>query len=377
MDTPMAEAAESISDDDGIDRINQLPNSLLHHILSFLPTKTCVQTTPLVSRKWRNLWKNLEALDFCDSSSPQIYEFDNDEQFLIFSVFVNTVLTLRKSRVVRKFCLSCYHVQLDPFYNHSIDTWINATIGPNLEEFHLTLLTAAGFNRVPLSLFSCPNLVSLSFNDYIILQLQDNSKICLPSLKLLQLLDMYNLDLNSVNALLSGCPVLENLEISFAPESLATLRLSSSTLKRLKIDVENEVGAYLEIDAPDLKYLSLTNIMFLNAASVGNLHNVEEAHLDVFSTHRAPSSPSTSESVEPVLRLLQALSGIKHLKLLSSTTKWLFAAPVLDFPEFCHLLYLELWLLSFNSSFLIDMLQKCPVLQTLITFNDKCALRLH
>ena len=160
-----------------------------------------------------------------------------------------------------------------------------------------------------------------SFNNYIILQLQDNSKIYLPSLKLLQLVDMYRLDLNSTNILLSGCPILENLEISFTPESLATLRVSSSTLKRLTIDSENEIGAYLEIDAPDLKYLSLTNITFRNAAAVGNLHNVEEAHLDVISTPRAPSSPSTSESVEPVFRLLRALSGIKHLELLSSATK--------------------------------------------------------
>jgi len=157
MDTTMAEA---ISDDDGIDRINQLPNSLLHHILSFLPTKTCIQTTPLVSRKWRNLWKNLESLDFCDKSSHHIQLNDNEEQFMIFSVFVNTVLALRRSRVVRKFRLLCYHDQLDPFSNHSLHTWISAAIGPNLEEFHLTLLTA-GFSNIPLSLFSCPNLVSL------------------------------------------------------------------------------------------------------------------------------------------------------------------------------------------------------------------------
>jgi hypothetical protein len=72
---------------------------------------------------------------------------------------------------------------------------------------------------------------------------------------------MYHLDLNFVNILLSGCPVLENLELTFDPESLATLRVPSS-LRRLKINVENKVGACLEIDAPDLKYLSLTNITF-------------------------------------------------------------------------------------------------------------------
>ncbi|KAK2354974.1 hypothetical protein QL285_092432 [Trifolium repens] len=204
----------------------------------------------------------------------------------------------------------------------------------------------------------------LSLNGYILLQLQDSSDICLPSLKVLHLLDMGDLDLNSVSVLLSGCPILEHVNLSFNPQSLAKLRVSSFSLKWLTILVENHVGACLEIDAPNLKYLSLTNITFGNAAAIENLHNVEEAYLDVFSTPE-------SESVEPLLNLLQALSRIKHLELCSSTTKWLFAAPILDLPEFCHLLFLELWLLSFNSSFIFGMLQKCPVLKTLKTFNDK------
>lgn len=153
---------------------------------------------------------------------------------------------------------------------------------------------------------------SLSGN--ILFQLQDSSGICLPSLKVLQLLlDMYLLDLNPVNIFLSACHVLEDLEMSFTHESLAILRVPTS-LKRLKIMVETKVGACLEIDAPDLKFLSLTNVTISHAATIGNLHKVEEAFLDVLPTPE-------SESVEPLLNLLRALSGIKHLELFSSTTK--------------------------------------------------------
>jgi len=167
-------------------------------------------------------------------------------------------------------------------------------------------------------------VIYLSLNGYILLQLQESLVFCLPSLKVLQLLE-YRLDLNSVNILLSRCSILENLEISFSPESLAIIRVPSS-LTRLKITaeneitvedeitVENEVGASLEIDAPGLKYLSLKHITFCDAAAVGNLHNVEEAYLDVFSTPE-------SESVEPLLTLLRSLSGLKHLELQRSTTK--------------------------------------------------------
>ncbi|KAK2408236.1 hypothetical protein QL285_043761 [Trifolium repens] len=161
--------------------------------------------------------------------------------------------------------------------------------------------------------------------------------------------------------LLSGCPNLENLELSFYPKSLGKIQVPSS-LKRLKVIVQSEVGIWLEIDEPGLKYLSLTKVILGDV--VGNLHNVEEAYLDVFSTPE-------SKSVEPLYNLLRALSGIRRLDLPDSTTKCLFAAPVSDFPEFRYLLHLKLRLLSFNATFLFDMLQKCPMLQTLVTFSHK------
>ncbi|WJX87962.1 hypothetical protein P8452_70095 [Trifolium repens] len=71
-----------------------------------------------------------------------------------------------------------------------------------------------------------------------------------------------------------------------------------------------------------------------------------------------------------------SFSRIKHLDLLVSTTKWLFAAPVLDFPEFRYLLHLKLRFLSFNPTFLFNMLQKCPMLQTLIAFIGKSKVNL-
>ncbi|KAK2408232.1 F-box/FBD/LRR-repeat protein [Trifolium repens] len=348
---------------DGIDRISSLPNSILCHILSFLPTKTSVCTMSLVSRRWRNLWKNLEVFDFRDKWRDYSYHGPDDEYiewFMFFTVFVNTALALRRSNVIRKFRLDCDHIEDDPFWAYSIDTWMSIAIGPHLEEFHLTLFTA-GFNDLPLKLFSCSNLVSLRLKGYISLQFQDTSEICLPSLKVLHLLDMDHLDLNSVNMLLSGCPVLENLKLCFCPESFAKLQAPSS-LTRLKVKVQNEVGTCLEIDAPGLKYLSLTKVILGDV--FGNLHNVEEAYLDVFSTPE-------SKSVEPLYILLRALSGVKRLELSDSTTKCLFVAPVLDFPEFRYLLHLKLWLLSFNATFLFDMLQKCPMLQTLITFSQK------
>lgn len=351
---------------DGIDRISSLPNSLLCYILSFLPTKTCVSTMTLVSRRFRNLWKDLQTFDFCDNYGFEGYENEdyddeNIKEFMLFAIFVNAVLALRRSRDIRKMSLSCIHHQRTTVA-YSVNTWIRTAIGPHLEEFRLIVCCIDGLSfNLPLTLLSCANLVSLCLGGDILFQLQDSSGICLHSLKVLQLLEIHHLDVNSVHILFSGCPILENLELSFFPESFARLCVPSY-LKRLIISVENQVEACLEINAPGPKHLSLTNITFGNA--VGNLYNLEEAYLGV------DSSPK-SESVDPLLNLLRPLSGVKRLELHCSTTEWLFDAPFLHIPEFCHLFHLEVFLPSFNLKFLFDTLEKCPMLQTLMINHRK------
>ncbi|RHN59536.1 putative FBD domain, leucine-rich repeat domain, L domain-containing protein [Medicago truncatula] len=199
----------------------------------------------------------------------------------------------------------------------------------------------------------------LSLCGFILFQLKDSSEVCLPSLKGLQLLVGDGSDANSVNILLSGCPILEDLELSFCHFSFAKLRVQTSLLKRLAITFAYEAGGCVEIDAPGLKYLSLSN-----GTAFGNLHNVKEAYLAEFSTPE-------SESVFRLLNLLQALSGIKHLMLDHYITERLLDAPFLDFPEFCYLLHLDIGLPSFNMVIVFNMLQKCPMLQTLIILQCK------
>jgi hypothetical protein len=45
----------------GEDRISDLPDALLHHVLSLLPVDQAVQTSVL-ARRWRHLWKGMPAL---------------------------------------------------------------------------------------------------------------------------------------------------------------------------------------------------------------------------------------------------------------------------------------------------------------------------
>lgn len=142
------------------------------------------------------------------------------------------------------------------------------------------------------------------------LYIQSSTVISLPSLKVLLIAIAYQ-EVSSVNALLRGCPVIETLDLSFSPLSLDKVCIPSS-LKRLKINA-SDTGAHLEINAPDLEYLNITQITFGEVFSMYNLHSVVEAHLDVF--------PESLGSVIPLHNLLGALSGTKHLVLSRSTTQ--------------------------------------------------------
>jgi hypothetical protein len=134
--------------------------------------------------------------------------------------------------------------------------------------------------------------------------------IRLPSLKKLYL-DIGYVEVTSVNALLSGCPILETLDLWFESENYGILRVPAS-LKKLKITLgnRNDIGSSFEIDAPGLKYLKISEFTF---GSVGKLQHVVEASLDI--------RPPPSASAYTLLELLETLSGVKHLVLGCLTTK--------------------------------------------------------
>ncbi|GAU24749.1 hypothetical protein TSUD_355780 [Trifolium subterraneum] len=121
------------------------------------------------------------------------------------------------------------------------------------------------------------------------------------------------MEVPSVNALLHGCPIIEVLDLYFRPVCLDKVCVPPS-LKRLRIGIKIDAGAYLEIDAPDLVCLVIKKITFDKVFSMYNLHNVVAAYLDVFPR-------SFGFVVIPLHNLLNALSGVKHLMLSRSTTK--------------------------------------------------------
>ncbi|AET03911.1 F-box/RNI/FBD-like domain protein [Medicago truncatula] len=256
--------AESNSKEE--DRISKLPDDVLNNILSCLPTKTAVATGRL-SRHWRHLWKHLSVLNFCDNS----YDFQgHSKRFRSFALLVNGVLGtfLHTPHTIQKFSLNCAHSFLnDKFRACSVDTWVRTAIGLHPEKLDLNLVSCCSdiqLFKLPLSLFTSTNLVSLSLRGTINLHMQSSTQVTLPSLRNLTI-DVYYAEVASVNLLLFGCQNIEILYLKFTTQSLDKLCIPPS-LKRLTISIK-KLGRtstkWLLAEPHDLHFQEFRNLVRL------------------------------------------------------------------------------------------------------------------
>ncbi|CAG7861564.1 unnamed protein product [Brassica rapa] len=55
-----------------VDLISSLPDKMLHHILSFVPTKVAI-TTSVLSKRWRHVWCKTPYLSFPHLKSSLVF----------------------------------------------------------------------------------------------------------------------------------------------------------------------------------------------------------------------------------------------------------------------------------------------------------------
>lgn len=245
-------------------RICDLPDEVLCHILSFLPTKFAVGTS-ILSRRWRNLWLSLSSFDFdygllLHPGRSGI----GSERRMIFTNFVNRVLLRTVVPHSKTFRLVC-----GKYFGTVVHTWISAAIKGNVQEL---VLGISRFKRLPRMLFTSNTLVSLKISAEV--RSDVPLLVWLPSLKILHLKMWYYTDDIAFQRLLRGCPVLEEMLIKRDEYDVeCKVTVSSPTLRSLTIvfNTESECDeAILMVNAPKLEYLNLSCI----AARVYLLENL-------------------------------------------------------------------------------------------------------
>ncbi|XP_028806331.1 putative FBD-associated F-box protein At3g50710 [Neltuma alba] len=186
------------------DRLSNLSDDLLRHILSFLPTNDVIATS-LLSRRWILLWIGLPILHFDDSSfrSPESF-FQFVESALNFLPNFNHIQICRLKGRGANFGLG----------PDKIISWVKEVINKlnelQVDELELCFTSWSGIS-LPSTIFNCSTLKVLKLKD---VKVNTLSSVNLPSLKVLHLESVIFLEFHCLVMLLSGCPLLEELKLS-------------------------------------------------------------------------------------------------------------------------------------------------------------------
>ncbi|KAK6229460.1 hypothetical protein SCA6_018411 [Theobroma cacao] len=303
-----------------LDRISQLPDVLLQHILSFLPTKEAMATS-ILSKRWLWLWTSVPVLDLEDS----LFCKSNGKLRTDFIRFVTEVLILNKVASLDKFRLKFHRV----YPPSSVNTWLWAAAARGIQELDITIHEFSPLLKLPCALFTAKTLHILKLTHGIVLDVPGT--VSLPSLKVLHLALIKYASDASVSRLFAGCPVLQELLVQkFDGDNALALNISISTLKTLSISFSTGRGAHkLKINAPILEYLNLQDNLPLEY-DIENVSSLVEANVTVsFLENRH-------------IPLVKALSNVKCLSINWDWYTSLTLGSCKTFPLFLNLVRLEL-----------------------------------
>ncbi|KAG8390755.1 hypothetical protein BUALT_Bualt01G0116500 [Buddleja alternifolia] len=274
-----------------------------------------------------------------------------------FADTVSRVMLLRNVRDINTFRLI---LRNEMFSEAQLDTWIRTTIARNVQ----TLVINLSFQVwLPRCLFTCKTLVDLRLYDCG--PIPDDA-VLLPNLKKLHLDSFqYGTD-EKLQNLISGCPVLEELNIhAIVANDLKSCIISSPTIKWLSlnlqlIDYEDDFCDYkLEINAPAVRYLVVEEDGISQHISTGTFNSLVEANI-CLNNGEVKDDVLYSSSV---LELVEKVCQVKCLRVSIGSRQFLDSSFATATSKFINLTKLELdadWLL------LLKFLESADNLQVLI-----------
>lgn len=326
------------------DRLSDLPDGLIHRIMSFLMAREAVQTCVL-SRRWEDLWCSMPCLgiderDFRPSAiamgsedwDEYEDEFEDDIDYTRFEDFVTNLLMFHSAPTLDRFrfhavCHAVSHREIK-FSN----SWIRRGIKrcPKVVEIHST--------------YDCklPHLGSSSSSRLNRLHLNG-----------------ITLDKTFAQQLRSSCPVLDDLELKECRLD-GDAEISSCTLKNLRIeDCTTSNPSALTIRAPSLTCLQL----FITAFGQ-NWHAIAADEMPLLV--KATICLKASTAILPC-KLLFSLIYVRDLELTGFRTLANFHMGSDTFPVFHNVrtLLLDKCDLSDNCDILGCFLNNAPGLEQL------------
>jgi hypothetical protein len=225
---------EHIIEKNNEDRLSNLPECVLHHILSFSNAKQAVQTC-ILSTRWKNVWKTLPTLTLkLSSHSLNSYSSSSAHTLKCFIKFVIAILSKRDAaaplHVLDLDCDSSIDLQL-------LNMILKYAFSHNVQR--LLIDVKCQIEQFPPSFFSCHTLTSLNLyvNRQRTLFPISLNLPALTNLSLHSLIFCVNNDgrvdpfstLNRLSSLIiNDCIVIGNQSLSISSVTLTNLTISAT-----------------------------------------------------------------------------------------------------------------------------------------------------
>ncbi|KMT08850.1 hypothetical protein BVRB_6g135730 [Beta vulgaris subsp. vulgaris] len=252
------------------DKLSVLPDTILIHILSFLPTDEAIKTVLL--RRFGTLWTYLPILNFDDSLLTHLWPPDEEINTTFFQ-FVHNVLTLHQRPT-----LDCFRVDISTVLytdikpqnlRHELDSWLTFALRKRVKVLEF------GFGMVEPDneLYELPFIVFLSDSIFKLkllnIEMKLQKRVQMGSLRVLKLVYV-SLNDDVFRQVIRGCPLLKEIEISNCWD---LTEVDSPTLDVLKLDREMIAGEeIMKINCPELSSFNYTGCV--NGLEIMNLSSL-------------------------------------------------------------------------------------------------------
>ncbi|KAG7553121.1 F-box domain [Arabidopsis thaliana x Arabidopsis arenosa] len=378
-----------------VDRISNLPDSLIHQILLLLPLKSAAQTS-LLSKRWRSLFLSLPDLDF-----TSIDDLKNPKSFSSNSIY--KVLSLRNHRDSNNLRSLRFRAAIT---FTSLNSLIRLAVTHQVQDLDIEVTTKDYFNfprwivtsqdlralklkssqpgfRLPPSssiLGGFQKLTSLSLSLVIL----HNHQPCLsdfftdPSFPLLEKLNLESCF--GLKELKVSCRLLQEFSLKNSLQ-LEGLEVSGNKLQKLKVEScfhSYSEKSFVKINTPNLRtFLWNSNAVTSSVHFLDKLVCLRKAFVKVFWLHQDLNSQTQS-----LFTLLSGLSNSYKLQLgnqsveILSSKKGLLKNHLLPFHNM-RFLELQTRFNRHNVQTLSCLFKSCPMLNilTLKIINDQTSER--
>ncbi|XP_074284610.1 putative F-box/LRR-repeat protein At4g15060 [Silene latifolia] len=273
-----------------LDRLSDLPDSILHHIISFLGTAEACRTS-ILAKTWAHIWSTGLILDF----KPQYLVPKIDGDFVesstgpysdetidrLMSFIESTMLQYSEKNLSIKIFRLEYPI-IDPDMAERIDRWVGIALRNQVEELSLSVIPDDPPSyKLPAILFFSKSLMSMKL-----------CRVRLPYLKNAKLISLQSLDLTKVDVdeqmlqdIIMSCP-LKNLKLDRC-SGLQNISIPCcSRLESLHVARSVPIGGTISVDTISLQCLTYNGYddswpVILTPASKKNLKELCIIDVDI------------------------------------------------------------------------------------------------